>query len=124
MSNNANLVVVPFDDKEGRTQGDSCWSTDVCVPYTEAMTVKRLREQALTKLMSDWSDGGEFSNINEFAKQYDVDCTGGWVVDKLILDIINSGEWDVGNDSAAYAIAHALKCQVEAAAKFIIENED
>ena len=117
----SDLVVVPFDDEEGRLEGDSSWNPEVYFPYEEDMTVDQVREKALTKLMKEWEEQDMFESIEEFAEEYMMSCTGGWVIEKSTLDIINNWNMDIGNDSALYAIMSSLKNQVQSSAVKTIE---
>jgi hypothetical protein len=115
------LMVVPFDDEEGRTTGDSSWNPEIYFPYEEGMTVEDVKQKAVKQLMKDWKEEDCFDSTEEFIEEYDLNVTGGWVVEKATLDIINAGAYDVGGDSALYAMIHSMKCQVQAAAKKTIE---
>lgn len=118
MNETSNKVVVCFYDPEGRTTGDSALDPAITIPYVEGMTIEQVRHTYLTKLMNSW-DGGD--DINEFIEEYDINISGGWVIDKKFHDILLSGDWDVGSDSALYRMIHMVKSQIQAASEFIIE---
>lgn len=117
------LVVVPFDDKEGRLQGDSSWNPEIYFPYEEGMTVADVRTQACNHLMKNWNEQDRFESVEEFAEEYMLECTGGWVIEEDKLDIINSWDVDVGSDSALYAMIKSCKSQVASSAEFVIEDK-
>ena len=118
----SNLVVVPFDDKEGRLEGDSSWNPGIFFPYEEGMTAKDVTTKAIVHLMKLWEEYDAFDgDVEAFTKEYTMECTGGWVIEKDKLDVINGCSFDVGNDSALYAMMNALKSQVAGNATKVIE---
>ena len=117
----ANLLVVPFDDEEGRLEGDSSWNSAISFPYVDGMTVEQVREAALTKLMNIWEESDIFDTVADFAAEYQLSCSGGWVIEKEKLDIINSWDIEIGGDSQLYAMMASLKSQVASNATKVIE---
>ena len=114
------LKVVPFDDKEGRLAGDSSWSPNICFDYVEGMTLDDVIDKAAITLMSVY-DETDCDSLDDFKEEYCFNCTGGWVIKKDTLDIINSLDIELGGDSITYAVNAAMKSQVAHNAEFVIE---
>ena len=89
------LVVVPFHSTEGRTYGLSHWNTTKFVPYERGMTLRDLQLEH-------------------------VGCTGGWVISKKTLDIINNWSFRSDDGLPIQVINAILKSQVDANCDFMI----
>jgi len=131
------LVVVPFDDNEyaGRTTGDSCWNPGIFFPYTPGMTVEDLgrltdeyflKEYAPEPPLCDTPESvdpdDEPFTIEDIRDEYGIDIpTGGWVIERKLLDAINNIDVDAGNDTALYNMVYVLKSAVANLATFTLE---
>ena len=125
----SDLVVVPFNDNDhnGRTTGDSSCGPETCVPYLSGMTVEDLQaawrkefivEDGVTE--EEVQESG-YKDLDDYAKDCGITCTGGWVIERRDFDAINAGSFDVGNDTALYGMLHALKSSIAAAAIKTVE---
>lgn len=118
-------VVVCFDDREGRTAGDSIMDPALTIPYVEGMTVTDIRSSYINKMIDSW-EMREFYAIKEnpisaFTEEYDINISGGWVIEESLHNILIGGNWDIGSDSAHYAMIRRVKEQIQAAAEITIE---
>ena len=113
------LVVVPFD--KSLTDGDSSFNPAIFFPYTEGMTLEELKETTLRYFMKEFGvdDEGVYESTKEFAEDEGIHVTGGWVIEKSTLDIIDVVV-DCGSDSACYAVNRCMKMQVQKAARLIL----
>lgn len=118
------LVIVPFDDTEGRYMGDTSWTYDIHVPHIPNMTVEDVYTLAILTLCINMQEVDIWNTVDEFAEENCLNVTGGWIIEREIYDkllVVNTPP--LNGDSAVYTYNSTMKRVVAALAIDTIPKE-
>tara|TARA_B100000073_G_scaffold333682_1_gene325386 strand:+ start:1554 stop:1904 length:351 start_codon:yes stop_codon:yes gene_type:complete len=77
----SNLVLIPFDDNEGRFQGDSFLPVDINIPFNKNLSKSNIKRNILEAIV-DYYGGYEDCLIES------EDVTGCWIIEADVLKTI------------------------------------
>lgn len=115
----SNLVLIPFDDNEGRFQGDSFLPVDINIPFDESLSKIQIKRNILNSIKEYYGGDDDVPIENE-------DVTGCWIIDadvlKNILNTLDLTE-SCGSDSKEYEQKESIKFAINESSEEILNLE-
>ena len=127
----SNLVLVAFNEDEGRTCGDSSLQSHFTIDQVNGEKWDDTLHRYLHMMAVDYDELDHYETVEDFADEYGLEVSGFWLVDETFHSQVTTPSPDLDHDLALYARIEALyasaktvKTILEANARFTIIRPD